>query len=499
MAGNAQGGGYNVFSALNMMKQDKEVRKALIQGESHHQFTEASYQQVLEWVRDKISQSDEYRRVLSDIEESSDNQKANDQLMMIIYTLLQKYSTPLNHTTIESFQLRIFNDMTSYGILTEYLDDPTVEEINVFGPGEQQIEIVQKGRAPYKLDEGFPDAQAVIDITKKMVRKGNMVIDQKSPRVDSYMGGGTRISAMIAPIIREDKGAVISIRKQTNARISIEDYMKHKSAMEEEFELLRLCVRNGVSGATVGATGSGKTTLLNFLVSDYCDYAKEQARVYIIEESREMQLPEDSKTIYTAVVGEPATVTSQDLLKSALRFHPTFICAAEMRGAEAMDAMMAAQTGHIVWSTFHADSGEAAFQRLLMMCKLSGTDLSEELLMRNLVDAFPIIVATKQLKDRSRRITGIFEATGTDGKNVVGHYIYKMQVSRYHYAEDGVHVKKIDGFHQRVGDLSDTLAQRIFDNCGNLELVQKFARKGWEPEKPHTVEVGETNRAYEEF
>ena len=490
---------YNVFNALNMMKQDKNIRNALIHGEEYHE-AHVKYDAVLEYVQTKISETDEHRRVLSSLMEEGDSEKLQEQLRGIIYSLLTKYSTPLNNKTIEEFQERIYNDMTGYGILTDYLEDPSVEEINIFGPGENQIEIVQSGRPTYMLKEGFKDAQAVIDIIKKMVREGNMVIDQREPRVDSYMSGGTRISAMIAPVIREDKGAVASIRKQTNAKISINDYLRGKTAMEEEFEFLRLCVRNGVSGATVGATGSGKTTLLNFLVSDYCDYAKEQARVYIIEESREMQLPPDSKTIYTAVVGEPAKVTSQDLLKSALRFHPTFICAAEMRGAEAMDAMMAAQTGHIVWSTFHADSGEAAFQRLLTMCKLSGTDLSENLLMSNLVSAFPIIVATKQLKDRSRRITGIYEATGVDGTHVVGHYIYQMQVSKYHYAEDGIHVEKIDGFHQRVDDISDNLAQRIFDNCGNVELVKKFARPGWEPARPALSDTADAgNRSFEVF
>ena len=486
---------YNPFGALNLAKQDKNVRNALQQGKEYKE-TRVKYKTLLEYVQNKVSETDEYRRVLSKV--MDDDQKAHDELRTIIFTLLNKYSQPLDQRTIDAFQERIFHDMTGFGILTEYIEDPDTEEINIFGPGPYQIEVVN-GKGAHMLEEGFQDAQAVLDIVKRMVRVGGMVIDQKTPRVDSYMEGGTRISAMIAPVVREDKGAVASIRKQTKAKITLKDFLRGKTAMEEEFDLLRLCLRNKVSGAVVGATGSGKTTLLNYLVSDYVHHANEQARVYIIEESREMQLPPDSRTIYTAVVGEPSPVTAPDLLKSALRFHPTFICCAEMRGEEAMNAMTAAQTGHIVWSTFHADNCEDAYQRLLTMCKMSGTDLSEHLLMRNLISAFPIIVSQQQLKDGSRRITGIYEATSCDGVQVIGHYIYKMQVEAFEYAADGVHVNHVKGFHARVGDLSDEMAQRIFDNCGRYELVAPFARKGWKPASLTSEGTDGLNRSYEEF
>jgi pilus assembly protein CpaF len=313
-----------------------------------------------------------------------------------------------------------------------------------------------------------------------------------NPRVDSYIGGGTRVSAMIPPIVREDKGAVASFRKQTKAHISREMMVRSRMAMEEEFELLALCVQNKVSGAVVGATGSGKTTLLNFLMTDYVTNTKGTTRVYIIEESRELQLPDDARVFYTATCGDVKAgnfISAPDLLKSALRFHPTFISCAEMRGEEAMNAMTAAQTGHIVWSTFHADNCQDAYQRLLTMCKMSGTDLSENLLMRNLVHAFPIIVSSQQMKDGSRKITGIFEAEDVDGISVVGHYIYRMEISDYEYDDRG-RVAAVHGAHRRVGYLSDTLAQRIFDECGQFERVIKFARPDWMPENLREPEGG---------
>lgn len=476
------GSRYNAFYALNMARQDKNARSdSTSKGKGNT--PRVSYKSVLEYVQDKISTNEGYNRVLTESLDS-DEEKTGDNLKSIIYSLLQQCPYQLDNDTVDEYKIRIYEDMTGFGLLTPYIEDPNIEEINIFGPGSKQIEVVPTGKKGYMLDEGFPDAEAVLNLIKRMVRKGGMVIDQSNPRVDSYMSGGTRISAMIPPVVREDKGAVASIRKQTKANITRNDLINATSAMPEEFEFIEMCTRNKVSGALVGATGSGKTTLLNYIMTDYVESNKDAARVYIIEESRELQLPPDAKVIYTAVCGDNKNgteVTAPDLLKSALRFHPTFISCAEMRGEEAMNAMTAAQTGHIVWSTFHADNCVEAYQRLLTMCKMSGTDLSEHLLMRNLVSAFPIIISTQQLKDGTRKITGIFEAEGVDNVSVVGHYIYKLQISSYEYAQDGS-VANVHGFHARVGHLSDNMAQRIFDNCGQKELVQKFARPGWEPE-----------------
>lgn len=472
--------GFNAYDALNEAKRDGGIRNAVHNGQAAS--SEVTYANALEYVQSKISASEEYNRTLSDALDKKDG-SAPDKLRQIILTLLQRYPQPLERETIDNFCERVFNDMYGYGILTKYIEDPTVEEINGYGPGPYQIEVIASGRAPFMLEEGFASNQAILDMVRRMIRKGGMSIDLQTPRVDSYMEGGTRISAMISPVIREDKGAVFSIRKQSKSHIKKEDLIQSGTSLPETLEFIELCTRNKISGAIVGATGSGKTTLLNMIMTDYVEHAQEQTRVFIIEESRELQLPDNARVFYTAVCGdekEKNFVSAQDLLKSALRFHPSFISCAEVRGGEALNAMTAALTGHIVWSTFHADNCEQAFPRLLTMCKMSGTDLSEELLMRNLAEAFPIIVSSQQLKDGTRKITGVYEATGVEGSKVVGHYIYKLLVDSFEY--EGERVKAIHGKHRRVGHLSDRLAQRIFDNCGQKDVVQKFARPGWEPD-----------------
>lgn len=478
------------------VQQDAKKRKAKKQkGNEKSTVVTSTSEELLTYVQTQISASQEYGHTLYN---ALVNKEANEQLKNIIVTLLQKHNPPVQPDEIDIVKERIYEDMAGLGFLRKYLDDPKIEEINIFGAGKGKVELVKGGANIMLQDENFPTPENVIDISRKMVRMGGETIDLSNPRVDSYMGGGTRISAMIAPIIREDQGAVVSIRKQTASNIMRADLVRSKTAMEDEFELIELLTRNNISGALVGATGCGKTTVLNYLLADYFKAIGDDARFFIIEESRELQLPAAAKAIYTAAVGGPKPVTASDLTKSALRFHPTFICCAEMRGEEAMNALTSAQTGHIVWSSFHADNCEDAYSRFLTMCKMSGTDLSEHLLMKSLVKAFPIMISAKQLKDRSRKITGIFEATGVNGAEVVGHYLYKLHISSMDKDENDK-VTKVRGAHVRVGDLSDNMAQRIYDNCGDFKTVSKFARPGWEPEKIEDMTGTDSRYTHEDF
>ena len=63
-----------------------------------------------------------------------------------------------------------------------------------------------------------------------------------------------------------------------------------------------------------------------------------------------------NRVVQTLTKDAPNPITMDDLLKEALRFHPYAIIPAEMRGAEAMTAIEAGRTGHVIISTLHANS-----------------------------------------------------------------------------------------------------------------------------------------------
>jgi pilus assembly protein CpaF len=158
----------------------------------------------------------------------------------------------------EKLAQKIYQDMAGLGVLTDYLYDPNVEEINI--NGYDVIEINYPDHIKYLYDkEAFPTPTAALDIVKRMVRMGGMILDAQAPRVDSYTGDGTRISAMIPPVVPQDRGVIASIRKQNKSEITREQLLDSGSASADMLDFLTLCLCNGISVGLAGSTGSGKT------------------------------------------------------------------------------------------------------------------------------------------------------------------------------------------------------------------------------------------------
>ena len=115
-----------------------------------------------------------------------------------------------------------------------------------------------------------------------------------------------------------------------------------------------------------------------------------------------------------------------DLLRKAMRFSPDIIAVAEMRGAEAMVAQEAARTGHTVVTSLHANSARKAYNRILSMCQMSGTNINTEILLGFIVEAFPVMVFKRQLPDGTRRMMEIVEATGIREGTVQAEYPFSL-------------------------------------------------------------------------
>lgn len=399
-------------------------------------------------------------------------------------TLILKYCTEtLAGQEFERKALveRIYQDMAGLGVLTDYLHDPNVEEINI--NGYNVIEINYPDHIKYLYDaDAFTTPTAALDIIKRMVRMGGMLLDAQTPRVDSYTGSGTRISAMIPPVVPQERGVIASIRRQNKSEITREQLLTTGSASKDMLDFLTLCLCNGISVGLAGGTGAGKTTDQAYLLNEYIrrndDYNN---RVFIIEDSRELTLTaydaendRPARVLYTVTKDPPNPITMLDLIVSSLRFHPALIVPAEVRDAAAYQAAVAGQTGHTILTAFHADNARDAYRRLVSMCHLAQTGLSDELLLEMCVSAWPVMVFKKQLKDNSRKYMEIFEATGVSGGKLRGRMLYRFAISKTERDGRG-RVVKVHGSHKRVGSISSELYNRLRDNgAPETELKRLF-------------------------
>lgn len=440
----------------------------------HTEERPADYLSVLDFVRTSVAQHH-----AAELGAALDDAAAAETLRELIRKYAGEHMAGLDYDR-DSLVERIYQDMAGLGILTRCLQDPTVEEINI--NAYDQIELVRPTGTEFLCgSEAFASPQAALDIVKRMVRMGGKLLDAQTPQVDSFIGSSTRITATIPPIVPAQLGVTASIRKQNKTRITREMLINAGTATADMLDFLTLCICNKTSIGIAGGTGSGKSSLQSFLINEYITHNEDHNnRVYLIEDTQELDIikydaenDRPARVISNLTQEAPVKVTMFDLTKGALRYHPALIVPAEVRDGAVYQAMSAGQTGHTILTSFHADSARDSYRRLVSLCHMAEIRQSDDILMSGCVDAWPIIVFAKQLKDNSRKITEIFEATGQEHGKVIGQTLYRFQVEDT--VRDGRgHVAKVNGTHRRVGCISPKLYSRLRDNGASEQTLRRL-------------------------
>ena len=415
-----------------------------------------AYETLLEQMRAAISK-DHAETLAHSITEKD----AAEAVKRLIGEYVGSHQFHISGLSMQQLADKLYGDMAGFGFLDKYITDPDIEEIN--GNSWRDIEIVTRS-GWRKIPERFLSPRHGEDTLRKMVRLGGLVLDGTNPIVDSYITEGIRVSAMIPPVADRRSGVTFSIRRQRMARVTKTQLVEWHTATPEMLDFLTLCVNHGVSVGFAGKTGSGKTTDIAFLLNA----GDKDKRIYTIEETRELDLfseDEDGKpqnrVIHTCTRPsdlQNADIDMNDLLRKAMRFSPDIIAVAEMRGAEAMVAQEAARTGHTVVTSLHANSARKAYGRILSMCQMSGTNISTNILMGFVAEAFPIMVYKKQLPDGTRRNMEIVEATGVRDGAVQARTLYRFEGGQF----------------IQTGGISDSLADTLLQNGAEAASVGRF-------------------------
>ncbi len=110
----------------------------------------------------------------------------------------------------------------------------------------------------------------------------------------------------------------------------------------------------------VGPTGSGKTTTLYSLINTL---NTPERKIITLEDPVEYNMP---GIVQIPVKGDIKSTSFAEKLRAVLRLDPDIVMVGEIRDQDtARTAMQGALTGHLVLSTYHADSAAAALTRML--------------------------------------------------------------------------------------------------------------------------------------
>ena len=103
------------------------------------------------------------------------------------------------------------------------------------------------------------------------------------------------------------------------------------------------------------------------------------------------------------------------LLREALRMRPDRIVVGECRGPEALDLLLALNSGHHgSLGTIHANSPRDALQRLETLALLAGENLGTQALQNLILGGVQVVVQLGRVNGR-RRVTSVAEVKGVDG------------------------------------------------------------------------------------
>lgn len=306
----------------------------------------------------------------------------------------------------------IFHSMRQLDILQELIEDPKITEIMI--NGKDNIFIEQDGRLS-RWENSFESEEKLNDIIQQIVAHCNRVVNESSPIVDARLEDGSRVNIVLKPIALN--GPIVTIRRFPEKAMDIKKLIKFGALEECHSGFLRELVLAGYNIFISGGTGSGKTTFLNALSG----YIPGEERVITIEDSAELQLLalENLVRLETrnANVEGCQPITIRDLIKSALRMRPDRLIVGEVRGAEAVDLLMALNTGHDgSLSTGHANSAADLLSRLETMV-LMGMEIPISAIRQQIASALDIIVHLGRLRDKSRKVLEITEVCDyADGK-----------------------------------------------------------------------------------
>lgn len=446
---------------------------------------ELTYDQVLEDVQRYFAENH-----ASTIAEAGEGnaERATSLLKELMEHYIVKRKYALDGLSTKELCSKLYEDMAGYSFLKKWIYKPGVEEVNINAYND--IEVIESSGRSIKIPDKFSSPQHAIDVIRRMLNACGMVIDDTMPSIVGFLDKNIRISVDKTPIVDADVGVNASIRIVNQQTVSEEKLLNSGSATAEMLHFLTACIRYGVSVCIAGSTGSGKTTIMAWLLSN----VPNNRRLITIEEgSREFDLVKrDAQgNILNSVVHlltrpseNPALNINQDfLLERVLRKHPDVIGVGEMRSAaESLSAAESSRTGHTVCTTIHSNSCNSTYRRMMTLAKRK-YNMDDSILMQIMVEAYPIIVFTKQLEDRSRKIMEIIEGEDYQDGRLIAHSLYKYEVEDNVTDDRGE--TRVVGHHKKIGLISDSLKKRLLDNCyaavelfGNTTLYGVSKRSG---------------------
>lgn len=273
----------------------------------------------------------------------------------------------LGEAGVRRREAQLRSSLVGLGPLERVVAEAGVTDVLVNGDGAVWVD---RGEGVETAGLVVGDAAEVRRLATRLAGLAGRRLDDASPWVDGLLPDGTRLHAMLPPLV--DGGAHVSLRIPRHRHRGLDDLTELGMLTSEQAGELRAAVTGRRSIIVSGGTGSGKTTLLAALLA--CVPGSE--RILLVEDVAEMSVAHphtvrlQARSANTEGAGR---VTLEELIRQALRMRPDRLVVGEVRGAEVRELLMALNTGHEGGcGTVHANGAADVPARLEALGGLAG-------------------------------------------------------------------------------------------------------------------------------
>lgn len=350
-----------------------------------------------------------------------------------------------------------------FGPIFEFIQDPNVEEIWINSP--ERTFIAKHGRS--SLTTLIMTSLEVRDLVERALLWSGRRLDLSNPFVDARLPDGSRLHVVIPEITSEFWS--INIRKHIAQKRSITSLAEEGLLCSDIAEFLILAVQCGLNLLISGGTQAGKTTLLNALASEI----PLTERVITIEEVFEIK-PRVPDLIQMQTRGPnlqgDGEISLRRLIKESLRMRPNRLIIGEVREAEALDLLIALNSGLPGMGTIHANSARDALIKLETLPLLAGENISHAFIVPTVAAAIDLVIQVKMDSQGARRITEIVFVTGrSENSRIEVEDVWKWESESY---------TRGPGYFSALRKISDLSGESLTEGTGLLRENLKVVARG---------------------
>lgn len=336
-----------------------------------------------------------------------------DSLAGLVTEVLEDYEVRVHASTLprifdrDALSRELIARVGGLGPLQPLMEDPQVEEIWINAPG--KVFCARSGQR--ELTNVVLSDDQVRQLVEWMLRSSGRRLDLSSPFVDATLLDGSRLHVVIPDITR--KHWAVNIRKFVVGAHRLDELARRGSLSDRAARFLDACVRAGLNIVVSGATQAGKTTMLNCLAASI----PSGLRVVTCEEVFELQVPlPDVVSMQTRPMNLEGrgAIDLRRLIVEALRMRPDRLLVGEVREREALDLLVALNSGLPGMTSIHANSAVEAVVKLTTLPLLAGENVTHAFVVPTVASSIDVVVHLtlargKRLTSEIRGVTGRVE------------------------------------------------------------------------------------------